>query len=276
MSTPVGRLIDPAPGRLVQEALTKRRYFGDSAPRWTGCKTAAESDAEWAALLKRLRRFGPRTVGCFELHDVISRCKSDSACFSGACPRCQRAIQRFAVETGCHALVQLPTRALTILPSAWRVQQGQLRNVSIKALKTELVECIRGVYDGPLLGGIEVDLSDENERNGEIVWQVHAHVALAERKCLAVGNELKHRFPSKHAKRPFLSKSLTASNYAASYLVKSHFCRKEFYWAGNEWRNSKRRLSADDDIELVRWLARNGLQSRLIMRNLSKGTTRTA
>jgi hypothetical protein len=100
----------PKVNALLRALLTDE-YFGNGPPNWIvsrGKANARPSQTREGAIA--LRRAEARKL-CWhanhaniplanELTDILNKCRPGNRCFSGACPICHRALQRWYVDKG--------------------------------------------------------------------------------------------------------------------------------------------------------------------------------
>jgi hypothetical protein len=191
-----------------------------------------------------------------------------------------RMLLPFAAEISCHRTLQFGGQALRpplksafkIWPAAkgWMSPDAKPKGTRLMLSYFRALKERRSV--GKVFGGIEVDLSDETQRNGSCVWQVHAHIVVETDDPDALARDLRAAYQSSSIYRPVMAKRFDNSIKGISYLIKSHFRRKVFYRSANhQWRNRTLRLAARDEVELAFLLARSGLRSRLLLLGFNSG-----
>lgn len=271
-------------------ALLDERYFGDGPPDWRvgrgrlwerPCDSAAEADEQRCAVVTKLNYYfnRDRRLPVAILRSKLRNCQVRRRCFSGACPVCIRALQRWFVETGYEigdAMARMPggrPRFISIVPDFGRVKRGALCDFDIMRFRQHTAAALRRAGIVAIHGAMDVSLNHwEGEREEGYFqfqwWGVVAEATRLQRNRLeATVNR------SGEVRRPIFQTKRSWPRAALAYGVKKLFVRRESFLDRSvacrgrapciDTRN--RDLLGAEWLELVLFLDSIGISRRLLM-----------
>jgi hypothetical protein len=114
---------------IVHAALANERWYRDGPPQWLEgrgkswerpCETAAEVRQRRESAARKLTRASCTFAVAGDLAERLDTCGRNHRCMSGACPECNRALQRAFVAQTQAALTKMktsdPPRLVSIVP----------------------------------------------------------------------------------------------------------------------------------------------------------------
>ena len=111
---------------IVHATLADERWYRNGPPQWLEgrgkswerpCETAAEVRQRRESAARKLSRANSTFPGAAELAERLESCGRDHRCLSGACPECNRALQRAFVARTQAALTKMKTSDPPLLVS---------------------------------------------------------------------------------------------------------------------------------------------------------------
>ena len=274
-------------GELLE--LFGERYYGDGPPFWKvgngrswerWCDSAEEADAQRRAVVTKLKchRKQGKNFRLSGLIGRLSRCYPDAPCESGACPVCERALQRWFVEHGhttgrTIAMRGGRPRILSIVPDFGRVPRDALRRFDFAQFRRRTAFALRQADVEWFQGAMDVSFNHDigDRPNGYFQFQWWLLVAEATKASREVLRAQLNR--SGEVKRPDYQFKPTWPRSALGYGLKRKFDRRETFWDERVsargrapcWNTRDRDLLGPEWVELNLCLNRIGLGSRVLI-----------
>jgi hypothetical protein len=256
----------------VAEILADPDLCGDGPPSWKGAPSSADAKAKQLPVNKRLARSRNKVPGAASVAARVSLCSPpNGSCRSGASIPCARAVQRFIVRVGASAFVSAcpdDLYFLTVIPEMLQAQIGALSVPGLDRVQAAFMSAMKTVPDARFLGGWDISLNDERQRQLGKYWQPHLHLVVETRSKKTLKRALLDRFSSNRITWPVrFEPRFDRSNKGYSYLFKAgHFDKKVFYRNAFDgtWKVKLNRFTASEEVELYLWLDALGLANRAI------------
>ena len=253
---------------LLAAALFEPQWCGDGEPLWERCKTAAQAEAERLKLV----RF-------FEKHDEdwlsnsLEECSlPDSPCFSGACPACGRAVQRW-LEHHIRELLkkhfpEVPVSAISMILGENETLNSDLLAAYKSKAKRKLSEA--GVKHA--FGGWDISFN-QNGWDDPGRWSLHLWALvpkLTDEKKRLLRSTLR---ASDSIPRPLKALAFDGRAEAIAYAFKTDFARRVSLIGEKGSADSARtcrnttdqKLRTKERLELYRFLDAVGLAGRIFL-----------
>jgi hypothetical protein len=265
-------------------------FFGDGPPSWKvgrgkswerACDSPEDADEQRCAMVRKLDHHfkRDRKLRFAILKSKLRRCRPGRRCFSGACPVCTRALQRWFVAVG-HRMGRAmangrgtPPRFISIVPDFGRVEAAALNDFDIERFGRRIRVALRRSGIAEIHGALDVSLNHwENERQDSYFqFQWWGVIPRATKRSLDLLREAVNR--SGEVRRPVFQSKRKWPKAALAYGIKSKFKRRvSFLDASVTCRdrapcvNSRDRvLLGLDLVELMLFLDLIGLEQRLLM-----------
>jgi len=274
---------------LVEEILSRHRYFGDGPPHWRTrrtdrpCQSARDAENRRWRLLKRLRRYERQTgdEAASSLIDRLENCHPRHRCGSGACPECARAMQRWFVEQTA-ALINGP--ATILMPIAAGMQTTDLSTgnptINLKRLCGRTLESA-----GIDVAAMGIDFSVNYDRYGTVEphYMPHAWILVPQELSRVKLDRFFRWFPkTPDVPRPRRQAIFDGNLGALAYGLKPNFHGREGYFQmkileGGErvcWNTRRRPLRAEHSVAIALMLDRIGHAERIMLRGARMTKTR--
>jgi len=267
-----------------------RPFFGDGPPRWKmghgkswerWCYTEAEAHVRRQKVVGQLRHqlSLERNFALAILMVRLRACRPEAPCFSGACPVCVRALQKWFVATGDNlgtAMItdmKLKPRILSLVPDFGQVKSGALRTFDMPGFRRKSIEALRLAGIPWFRGALDVSFNHEigDRENGHFQFQWWGLVEEVDKqrreKLRAELNQSQEILRPVYQFRPSWPKA------ALAYGAREAINRREAIWdedvcargraACRDTRN--RELKGAEGADVKVFLHRIGLRSRLML-----------
>lgn len=271
---------------VIKSILNDERWYGDGSPQWTisagkpwqrPSQPAAQARDQRDKTEKLLYRHGSTQSHVARLINIIERCHPNGRCGNGACPECQRALQRWFVEN-VHpaAAVLLKNNRELILVSIvpdYAATDATRPNLNWRNVITKLCEDMANVGILWAIGGSDFSSNIDKVNGGDPVLQGQFWMLIEKPKGNS-SDDLKALINSSGAiKTPLKKSKYTSSQAQLAYAIKNKFIQRELYIKStNPDRNPhmntrEKKLRGDPWLKLMVFLDRIGLEGRLIDHN---------
>jgi hypothetical protein len=267
---------------LLAQVLANEVWYGDGQPSWHRAPASEEAAQKRLAYIKRLRRFADTLRSATATANRLAACEPRDRCMSGACPECTRAFQRWFVHSterlskGRSSDGELVTASI-VFPNG-RVPVGAMDTLDTLNSKRTVTRSIeRSPVVDWMVGGIDISLSDDTQKNSGTGWQLQLYGIAMVKDRTAFSSLLKAQFRrTASISRPVQTKAYDGSPEAISYAFKTEFVRRIAY-RGQTSTNGKRRecwmtrkvsLPPIDHADLLVRLDFLGLAQRLYLRGV--------
>jgi hypothetical protein len=269
---------------IVQATLADERWFGDGPPQWLEgrgkswerpCETAAEARQRRESAARKLTRANSTFAGAGDLAERLDTCGRGHRCLSGACPECNRALQRaFVVKTQA-ALTRMktskPPLLVSIVPDFGGLPLIDATKAEWKTINLRLRKAIRQV--GITTAMLGTDFSVNTRKKDKFIqaqfWGVICDPPKRWRK------NLKPLINASQAiKRPLRSKVFDGYEAGLACSLKTTFERKTWIRDPNSDRSDRgpssntrnRPLQGGPDwVQLMLFLDDIGLDARILL-----------
>jgi len=276
----------------IAEALSDERYYCDSPPHWNGAETSLQAFDRHKRIERFLvKRFNNRKSvldsNCGKVAVRLGSCHPYARCFSGACPDCNRALQRYFVAETANLLKgdftsSKEVSALSLVNGFWRY----LEQADLNELQSDAKSLLRKVGIRYAMGGVDLSYNQEGRSAGYWCGQIwafvfsddldwadqlrghHRRMVLLEKYSF----QLRELLPYS-TKRPVMVKPYDGNPDGAAYALKSTFNRRVSYvqekvvdGVTRTCRNtSNQPLRVAERVELYPFLNQQGLASRIFL-----------
>lgn len=231
----------PSDLELVGLILRDKTLFEDGPPFLVQgrsnrpTRTAAEADRECERVLRFIRKHVRAFPGLELISDKLLTCTDRDPCASGACPRCQRATQRWFSKRAAELIDGLTGRGqcfkcISIIPT----RQGT-RNRKPSGITGNLMNAIgrlRRGFDAAdlafVVGGLDFSFNEVEGDAGSGKLSIHFWGLGLEPEVSAGRAKLKTAFPAvePNTPRPVKTPTFDGSIRAFSYAFKDNFQRR--------------------------------------------------
>lgn len=248
---------------------------------WKGEPAAEFQSYQRQKIIKFLRKHQHENPYFKALADRLVVCEQYRRCYSGACPKCLRLLQRWLVRRSKSVVQSLADKtnhnliAITIIPSSPITRLGKLHTLSINNLRRRVKYALDAAGIGVALGGFDISFNEDRNDKYAPFWCVHAYLITSTANRKRLGRQLKKSFhPDDRIPRPIKISDFTNSRRRRSYAFKTAFvrrisCDSEKIQNGKvrKSRNTSRdKLRVQERLELHLNLDKWGLAERLIFR----------
>lgn len=271
--------------KLIDLILSDITLFGDGPPQLVQGKrnrptrTAAEADHERDRVLRFIRKHVAAYPGLTPISAQLTACTTDNPCASGACPRCQRAVQRWFSRAGGALVGELQAegasfKCMSIIPTrtATPAQQPSGGTGNVKNALRRLHKGFSAAGLGFVVGGLDFSF---NEVEGSAAGSLSIHFwGLGLDSEVSIGrSKLKASFPAIEpgTPRPVKTPAFNGSSKAIAYAYKDDFQRRVSVVSARQSTGSSSRNTRDRSMRVHQkarlWvkLDRLGLLGRLIL-----------
>jgi hypothetical protein len=253
-------------------------------PQWTITKKPWQRPSQMAAQAREqpdkterlLDRHGSNDPYASHLIKSIERCHPNRHCGSGACPECQRALQRWFVENvhdAAAALLKDKRKLIlvSIVPD-YAATDATRPNLNWENVIAKLCEDMASVGIPWAIGGSDFSVNIDKVNGGDPVLQGQFWMLIEKPK----GNwsdDLKALINSSgKIKKPLFKRKYASSHAQLAYAIKNEFNKRETYIKRTKLRNPhmntrEKKLRGDLWLKLMVFLDRIGLEGRLIDHN---------
>lgn len=268
----------------IKYLLSDRTLFGDAEPNWTVGKshapnpTADDAEGDRQKFLRLCRRWRDDYLPLRAIGLKIAACRDDFPCTSGACPRCQRAMQRFFVREVARHLNTTDYLYCTVVPTKLDPNTKLGKDTSNFAVaRRRLKRHLREAEIEFALGFW--DFSFNSWGAGRYRLFPHFHGFMVEAEFRAAERAFRALHPQTlWTNRPVLAVPFDGNLSAAGYAAKSKFeLRKGYVTARGDGGNAPaammRQTRKGDPLaaqraELAILLDRIGLLDRLVRKGM--------
>jgi hypothetical protein len=269
---------------IVHATLEDERWYRDGAPRWLEgrgkswerlCETAAEARQRRESAARKLSRASSTFAGAGDLAERLDTCGRKHRCLSGACPECNRALQRGFVAQAQAALTKMktsdPPLLVSIVPDFGGLPLIDATEAEWKSISLRLRKAIRQA--GVTTAMLGTDFSVNTRKKDKLIqgqfWGVICDPPKSWRK------DLKPLINASQAiKRPLRSKVFDGYEAGLAYSLKAVFERKTWIRDPNSDRSDRgpssntrnRPLHGGPDwVQLMLFLDEIGLDARIVL-----------
>jgi hypothetical protein len=251
----------------IRAALRNEGLFSDGPPQWDKLPSQAQAREEQTARARLFRKFGAR-----RLARKLSECEIGSPCASGACPVCNRALQRHFVSEA-FTILQPPAEFVTIslIPNV-SIRLGDLAQLPItdftdlienKLTKSKVRFCI---------GGIDFTYNEHRGNDFRPHWAPHIWILTHKRNRHRWETLLRRYFSrTRTVFRPIKIQDWDGDRAAIGYALKYQFGRRisDLGLRSSGERvckvTSYDRLRSRERFELYSYLHEIGLGARILL-----------
>jgi hypothetical protein len=235
---------------VIKSILNDERWYGDGSPQWTiSAKKPWQRPSQMAAQAREqhdkterlLDRHGSNDPYASHLIKSIERCHPNRHCGSGACPECQRALQRWFVENvhdAAAALLKDKRKLIlvSIVPD-YAATDATRPNLNWENVIAKLCEDMASVGIPWAIGGSDFSVNIDKVNGGDPVLQGQFWMLIEKPK----GNwsdDLKALINSSgKIKKPLFKRKYASSHAQLAYAIKNEFNKRETYIKRTKLRN---------------------------------------
>lgn len=262
------------PSRWLIDALTDEQWYQDVEPTWDSLPTSAQAQADRAKRARLLRKH--------KLHALsiqLGRCAPRARCFSGSCPECGRAFQRYIAAKASELLVPHTDYAVASVVGRKRLFVGEISRFDIVQHKDRLSRALERGRVLMAIGGVDFSLNEYPGKTRPSRWKPHLYLLIHASNRERWERILRVRYiRTGLTPRPIVIKSWNGSLAAPGYALKTDFVRRiaistDRYARGKYRRcNNTRddRLRSIERAELYSYLHEIGLEARLFLFGVTK------
>lgn len=262
------------PSEWLVSSLANERWFGDGQPKWQHLPTSAQAKIERIKRSRLLKKHGSAPLGT-----LLAECAPRARCFSGCCPECGRALQRFFAEK-VGALLVPPSEYDTVsIVGRTRRRFGQLDTLALPAFKRHLVRTLQRGQASLAVGGIDFSFNEYPGTKHISRWVPQFWLLIHNANRARWERVLREKYPSRIlVPRPVRIKSWDGCIAAAGYALKANFSLRRTTrtqrYARGKYRpcqnTSNDKLRAAERVELFKYLHKVGLEARLVLFDVTK------
>jgi len=264
-------------------------YFGDGPPHWIisagkrwerATDTYRESVWHRDEVVRKLdwHRRDSGMTSCATLARKLEACQPNRRCFSGACPICLRAVQRWFVVSGLRFGARLKQdrgqklKIFSLVPDFGEAPLGALAEFDWNEFRGRAACALREAGADRFLTGIDVSLNHFDSCRDEAVFQFQLW-GLIEEPREPWRKRLKDAINrSCEIARPLFSFEPRCAKASLAYGLKREFTRRVSYVRDNAHRDDRgaawdtrgRKLRGAAWVELMLVLDRIGLPGRIV------------
>jgi len=272
----------------LRESVTAE-YFGDGPPHWIisagkawerAADTYRESVRRRDVIVRKLdwHRRDLDLPFCSTLASRLDACRPNRRCFSGACPICMRAVQRWFVASGLRFGTWLKQdrsqglKMFSLVPDFGEAAVGTLAQIDWIEFRAHAERALRDAGVDRFFAGIDVSLNHFEDCRDEAVFQFQLWALLEEPRD-PWRERLKETINgSRKIARPVLAFEPRCARASLAYGLKNEFTRRVSYVRDNAHRDDRgaaldtrgRKLRGAAWVELMVFLDRIGPGGRLI------------
>jgi hypothetical protein len=261
----------------ISEVLGVEHWYGDGYPRWGGREKSEEAVERRNKAARFLRRRA-KDSGDMRLAEVAERlldCAPENRCMSGACPECNRALQRYFVAEAVHyggskEMSDSPRDAVLASLIADQIPVGRLSVGSLEAAKKRARRVMTTAGVAVALGGIDISLNEDRIDRWDLTWSVHFWFLTYGRHWESA---TKDAYQSPDIPRPLMIRYHDGRRRGLAYALKTDFVQRINFikttTKNGKTRTSRntiaQRMSPDGRAELLPFLDREGLAARVFL-----------
>jgi hypothetical protein len=273
-----------------RSAILADKYFADGPPQWKmkrgtaneqPAPTSRQTATQRSRAVKKLRWHGKHHAApsVMALADKLKTCRPDAPCYSGACPICVRAVQRWLVDTSIAvrgefaALGMGTTKVISAIPNFGRVPADGLRQFDWAAFQDSCVRALTASGIDDFFLGVDVSLNHNHGNRNSAYWQFQLWGFFHEPQTPWRALLVEQVNADGSVSRPIKVIEPDDPLAAAAYALKSAFVRRVSFLKANVdrddrgqcWDTRDRILRGRDWAELMLFLDRIGIEGRLVI-----------
>jgi hypothetical protein len=225
--------------RMTTRDLLTETHFGDGPPHWRlnagkawacASRTGSETTELRDVVARKLEWHGHKQGGkkCLQLATLLRSCREQQRCFSGACPICTRALQRWFVteDLRLDARIDQGLEIVSLVPDFGQARCGSLAQLDWSSFQAQARHALRRVGIRRILAGVDVSLNHSDGCPGDAVFQFQLWGPFEEPSA-PWREELKRRLNlSGSVARPVLRFTPDRPRASLAYAVKEKFKRR--------------------------------------------------
>jgi len=269
---------------IVRATLANEHWYRNGAPNWLEgrgkpwerpCETAAGACARREKAVQKLGRAAFIVPGAVKLAKRLENCEPHQRCVSGACPECNRALQRSFVVHSQTTLATIkrsePPLLVSIVPDFGRLPLIDATKARWKSIKLRLRKALREV--GITLAMLGVDFSVNTRQTDKFIqgqlWGVICNPPASWKADLKpLIND------TGQISRPLRVRVFDGYPAGLAYSIMTRFAAKSWYVDFNHSRddrgsssNTRNRFlqGGPDWLQLMLFLDVIGLDSRIVL-----------
>ena len=265
---------NPPLSEWLVRSLANERWFGDGQPQWDHLPTSAQTKTERIKRSRLLKKHGSAQLGT-----LLANCAPHARCFSGCCPECGRALQRF-VAAQCEKLL-VPSKEYDAVSVVGRTHRrlGRLHTLSVYKFQRYLRRALRKGHAGIAVGGLDLSFNEFPRTKQVSRWVPQFWLLIHNANRARWENVLRKKYPARAlVPRPIKIQSWDGNIAAAGYALKTSFIRRRTIQTGRYARGeylacqntTHDRLRAAERVELFRYLHKIGLEARIVLLDVDK------
>lgn len=246
----------------LPRVLKNEVWYGNDCPRWEHCELSDQASEKRQSLIKALRR-RPKDPSLKWLITRLKDCRPNARCYSGSCPECNRALQRFFAN---HiASIRSPMECASLVMET--VAPNALDTFSVRAFQARMKRLLLGSGVALACGGIDYSFNTDADPEQAEHWAPQLWLFIPSKGRVAWEQTLRTACrPSVIIPRPLMTLPFDGDLRAAAYAIKSNFNRRHRYIADNGRANTRcLRLPNTQKKQLAKHLDDQGLGSRLFL-----------
>ena len=269
---------------ILRATLADEDWYGNGPPQWLEgrgkpwerpCETAAEARQRRESAARKLTRASCTFAGAGDLAERLDTCGRKHRCLSGACPECNRALQRSFVAEVQAALTKVkmsdPSLLVSMVPDFGGLPLIDATQAEWKSIELRLRKTIRQV--GITTAMLGADFSVNTRKKDKLIQgQFWGVICDAPKGWKAKLKPLINA--SRKVKRPLRSKVFDGYEAGLAYSLKTTFERKTWIRDPNSDRSDRgpssntrnRPLQGGRDwVQLMLFLDEIGLAARIVL-----------
>jgi hypothetical protein len=279
----------------VLRASVTTNYYRNGPPMWIVgygqpwerlSETKEEAKTQRDAEVRKLRwheRYN-NLLEAGRLAAVLENCRPGARCFSGACPICMRAVQRWCVDQNASVARQIVRNgeklvALSMVPDFGQALPGTLNRFDWARFLSASRYALLAAGIGNFYLGVDVSLDEDEADPSSRFFQFHLWGLIGSRKSAWRDNLRALCTAENGVNKPVGDSPPRDCDAVVGYALKSKFNRREWFLdesrpERNPFLNTRNRpLNGPPWVELKCLLHRMGPEARLLIGGVNRAVT---
>jgi hypothetical protein len=254
----------------VKNILTNESLYSDGEPTWSDAVNQGTSISERIKVSRFLAKHAFVKPGLRCIAEKLEYCSPNNRCYSGACPECGRALQRFFVSE-CKQLFANQSVCIASIIDSMSIRD-ELSEFSSSGLINRVRSVLRKKGVKLAAGGIDFSYNQDEIGTFGSHWCAHLWLILPNRNRDSWEPTLRLANPASEAvPRPIKVLNWDGRNEGLAYALKTSFKRRVSVRQKRRSGNVQHRNTSEQDlrvaerIPLYQYLDSIGLHARVFL-----------